>query len=176
MMVLPNKQNLYIKKRMYKRMIMENTQNSGIITQVLEVPKRESKEGVFTSFLELRVTAARVMERDTYNQTDERVNNIIDWMISGIPNRKVQEDLRKEIRETIKEQTKDIVDNKDRGRRIQEIYRDLAGKIAPYMDLYTGGERVNRLSMIIPIKEMRELMEKYNPEHFEEHFKDEVKI
>lgn len=147
-----------------------------LITQTLEVPKREGKEGVFSSWLELRLAAAQVMKDSTYSVTDERVNIIIDWMISGIPNRTVQENLRKEIKEAIEEQTKNITDNKDRGRIIQQIYRDIAGKIAPYMDLYTGGERVNRLSFVIPIKEMRELMEKHNPEHFEEHFDEKVTI
>lgn len=149
---------------------------SNLLTQTLEVPKREAKEGVYTSYLEARLAVIQVMKSDGFSVTDERANFIIDWMISGIPNRKVQEDLRKEIKDTIEEETKGITDNKDRGRIIQQIYRDLAGKLAPYIDLYSGGERINRLSFIIPIKEMRELMEKHNPEHFAEHFNEEVKI
>lgn len=155
---------------------MENKGKDSLVTQTLEVPKRESKEGVFTSYLEGRLAVIQLMKSDSFNVTDERANFIIDWMISGIPNRTVQATLRKEIKEAIEKETTNITDNKDRGRIIQQIYRDLAGKMAPYMDLYTGGERVNRLSMIIPIKEMRELMEKYNPEHFKEHFDEEVKI
>lgn len=155
---------------------MAEQQKDSFITQTLEVPKRESKEGVFTSYLELRLAVAQVMKSDAYSVTDERANHIIDWMISGIPNRKVQEQLRKELKETIERETKPLTSNEEKGRKIQEIYRDLAGKIAPYMDLYTGGERVNRLSFIIPIKEMRELMEKTNPEHFKEHFDEEIKI
>lgn len=139
------------------------------ITQTLDVPKKEGKEGVFASYLEGKATIAQIMRDSQYNPTDNRVNDVVDLIISGIPNVKKQEELRKERDERIEKETKDLVSNEDKGRKTQQINREILGKTAPIMDLYTGGERINRISFIIPIKEMRELMKKANPEHFREH-------
>lgn len=149
-----------------------NEKKDGIINQVLDVPKKEGKEGVFASYLELRLTIAQIMKDSNYSPTDNRVNDVIDLLISGIPNVKMQENLRKERDERIEKETKSLSTNEDKGRKIQQINREVLGKIAPIMDSYTGGERVNRLSFIIPIKEMRDLMKKNNPEHFIEHLDD----
>ena len=71
-------------------------------------------------------------------------------------------------------ETKSSMTNEEKGLVIQRINREILGEIAPYMDLYTGGERINRISFIIPIKEMKEAMKKANPEHFLEHTEDSI--
>lgn len=149
---------------------MLEKKQDGIINQVLDVPKKEGKEGVFASYLELRLTIAQIMKDSQYSPTDNRVNDVIDLLISGIPNIKIQGKLRKERDDRIENETKNLGnDNELKGKKVQQINREILGKIAPYMDLYTGGERVNRLSFIIPIKEMRAVMKEANPEHFTEH-------
>jgi len=152
---------------------MAETSKDNIITQTLEMPKKEGKMGMFDSYLQLRLTIAQVMKDSNYSATDSRVNDLVNLMISGIPNLKTQSALRKHRDERVAKETKDLTTNEDRGRKIQSIHVELAGEIAPYMDMYTGGERNNRISFIIPIKEMRSIMQIANPEHFREHL-DEI--
>lgn len=142
----------------------------GIIIQTLDVPKKESKEGVFTSYLELRLVIAQIMKDANYNSTDPRIAMVVDLMISGLPSKKIQETLRKLRDKRIDEETKNLSTSEEKGKKMQHINIEIAGEIAPYMDMYTGGERINRLSFIIPIKEMEKVMKNANPEHFEEHF------
>ncbi len=149
------------------------SQSDNVITQTLEMPRKEGKMGIFDSYLQLRLTIAQVMKDSNYSSTDSRVNDLVNLMISGIPNLKKQASLRANRDKRIAEETKLLTTNEDKGRKIQQINIELAGEIAPYMDLYTGGERNNRISFIIPIKEMRDIMEAANPEHFREHL-DEV--
>jgi len=147
-----------------------------IITQTLEMPKKEGKMGIFDSYLQLRLTIAQVMKDSNYSPTDTRINDIVNLMISGIPNLKKQVALRKHRDERIEKETKDLTTNEEKGRKTQQIHIELAGELAPYMDMYTGGERSNRISFIIPIKEMRTIMEAANPEHFREHLDQEIPI
>jgi hypothetical protein len=154
---------------------MPEPSNDNIITQTLEMPKKEGKMGIFDSYLQLRLTIAQVMKDSNYTPTDSRVNDLVNLMISGIPNLKKQQSLRDGRDKRIFEETKNLTTNEEKGRKIQQINIELAGQIAPYMDMYTGGERANRISFIIPIKEMRLIMEAANPEHFREHL-DEIPI
>lgn len=154
---------------------MVETSKDSIITQTLEMPKKEGKMGIFDSYLQLRLTIAQVMKDSNYSATDNRVNDIVNLMISGIPNLKKQKSLRDSRDKRITEETKSLTTNEEKGRKIQQINIELAGELAPYMDMYTGGERANRISFIIPIKEMRLIIEAANPEHFREHL-DEIPI
>jgi hypothetical protein len=97
-------------------------------------------------------------------------------MISGIPNLKKQQHLRTRRDKRIAEETKSFTTNEDKGRKIQQINREILGEIAPYMDLYTGGERSNRISFVVPVKEMRELLSNANPEHFREHLDEDIPV
>ncbi len=155
---------------------MSESSKDNVITQTLEMPKKEGKEGIFASYLELRLTIAQIMKDSNYSPTDNRVNDVIDLLISGIPNLKKQTALREKRDKRIAEETKTLTTNEEKGRKTQQINREILGEIAPYMDMYTGGERANRISFIIPIKEMRDIMKTANPEHFREHLDEEIPV
>lgn len=142
----------------------------GNLVQTLEMPLKESKEGVFTAFLELRLKGAQIIATiDGATDTDNRINELVDWMIASVPNRTFQAELRKTRDDRIVAETKGLTTNEERGRKIKQINREISGEISIYMDRYTGGERTNRLSFVIPQKEMREIMKRANPEHFRDH-------
>lgn len=140
------------------------------IIQTLEIPLEESKKGVFSAYLNLILTCANIISLQS-SDTDSRTNEIIDMMISVIPNLAKQKKLREQRDERIEAETKILTTNEEKGRKIKQINREILGEISAYMDIYQGGERINRISFIIPQKEMRELMEKNNPKHFMEHVK-----
>lgn len=152
---------------------MDYKQKEGFNVQTLDMPLLESKEAIFVSYLELRLVLAQIIKDNTYNSTDPRIEMVVDLLISGIPNKKFQEQLRSKRNERILVETKEISTNEERGRKIQQINIEIAGEIAPYMDMYTGGERANRISFIIPIKEMKEVIKQANPECFREHLKED---
>lgn len=155
---------------------MAESSKDSIITQTLEMPKKEGKEGIFASYLELRLTIAQIMKDSNYSPTDNRVNDVVDLLISGIPNLKKQAALRERRDKRVAEETKTLPTNEEKGRKTQQINREILGEIAPYMDMYTGGERANRISFIIPIKEIRDVMKIANPEHFREHLQDSIEV
>lgn len=138
------------------------------ILQTLEIPLEESKRGVFSAYLNLILSCANIISNQS-GETDNRTNEIVDIMISVIPNLDKQKTLREQRDKRIETETKGLTTNEERGRKIKQINREILGEISAYMDIYQGGERKNRLSFIIPQKEMRELMMKNNPLHFEEY-------
>lgn len=136
--------------------------------QTLDMPLEESKRGVFTAYLNLILSCANVIGVQS-SDTDNRPNEIIDMMISILPNVKKQEELRKERDDRIEKQIKNLTTNEEKGRVIKRINREIMGKVSAYMDIYQGGDRKNRISFIIPRPDMRALMVKANPDHFKEH-------
>lgn len=138
------------------------------ILQTLEIPLEESKRGVFSAYLNLILSCANIIA-NTSNETDNRTNEIVDIMISVIPNLDKQKSLREQRDKRIETEIVGLTTNEEKGRKIKQINREILGEISAYMDIYQGGERKNRLSFIIPQKEMRELMMKNNPLHFEEY-------
>lgn len=138
------------------------------ILQTLEIPLEESKKGVFSAYLNLILSCANIISNSS-NETDNRTNELIDIMISVIPNIEKQKSLRELREKRIETEIKELTTNEEKGRKIKQINRELLGEISAYMDIYQGGERKNRISFIIPQKEMRELMMKNNPKHFEEY-------
>lgn len=144
----------------------------GLVTQTLEMPKKEGKEGIITSYLELKLTIAQIIKDYNHRPSDGKVGNIVDLMISSLPNVKTQKSIRKERDNRILEETKTISNNDEKAQKIEQINLEIVGEIAPLMDMYTGNERINRVSFVIPDKEIREIMQKANPEHFQEHLDD----
>lgn len=138
------------------------------IVQTLEMPLKESKEGVFSAFLRLQLAGAGIIGSIENTDTDERINDLVDWMISTIPNTKFQESLRRKRDGRIEEEIKAAGNNQEKGRITKKINREIMGEISAYMDKYAGGERENRISFIIPNKKMREWIKENNPSHFDE--------
>lgn len=155
---------------------MTEPNKSDLLNQTLEMPIKEAKNGILSSYLQLILTVSQVMKDLNYSSTDPRPNDIIDLIISIIPNVKKQKSLREKRDKRILEEIKNIDTNEEKGRKIQQIYREILGEVAQYMDLYTGGERRNRISFVIPIKEMRDIMEAANPQHFEEHVDEDIEV
>jgi hypothetical protein len=144
------------------------------IVQTLEMPLKESKEGVIAAYLELRLKGAQIIGSiESSSDTDNRINLLVEWMIGGIPNANTRTTLREKRDKRITEETKGLTTNEERGRKIRQINMEISGDVSDYMDRYIGGERTNRVSFIIPIKEMREVMKKVNPEHFREHMDEQ---
>lgn len=138
------------------------------IVQTLDIPLEESKKGVFSAYLNLILACANIIGVQS-SDTDNRPNEIVDIMISILPNVKKQEELRKKRDERIKTETKELTTNEEKGRVIKRINREILGEVSAYMDIYQGGERKNRISFIIPRRDMRELIERANPALFKEH-------
>lgn len=155
-------------------MIVYMMHSAESIVQTLEMPIKETKQGVLTSYLELRLKGAQIIATiEAASDTDNRLNELVDWMISTVPSVKFQDNIRKKRDDRIINETKGLTTNEERGRKIKQINREISGEISAYMDRYTGGERSNRISFIVPIKEMEDVLRKANPEHFTEHLDTE---
>jgi len=139
--------------------------------QTLEMPIEEAKGGIFSCYITLILTCANAISHNP-SETDNTPNELIDLMISIVPNAKFRTEIRIKRDERILAETKGLTTNEERGRKIRQINREIMGSVSEYMDRYAGGERTNRISFIIPIKEMRNIMEKANPQHFIEHLED----
>ena len=92
--------------------------------QTLDIPLEESKKGVFSAYLNLILTYANILGAQS-SDTDNRVNELVDIMISILPNLSKQESLRKKRDERIEKETKNITINEDRGKIIRKINNTL---------------------------------------------------
>lgn len=160
----------------------QNRPNSGqgfqnpLMVQTLDVPLEENKPGVFAAYLRFQLKAGDIAAHELDNTIDGRLETLVKIMISCIPNPKVRETIKKDIKDRIKSEVDVTATNEAQGHVIRDIYIDIMGKVSDYMDIYMGGERRNRISFVIPIKEMREVMEKANPEHFKEHLNEDDEL
>ena len=146
-------------------------QPSDSLSQTLELPLKEPKEGVFSTHLRYQIDASQLIRDPTNTNSDNRYNELVDQWISMIPNVKKQEELRKVRAERITDRISklDSPNDDEMGRVLKAVSREISGMISAYMDTYAGGERVNRISFIVPNKTLRLWLEQQNPEHFAEH-------
>ena len=142
------------------------------VLQTLDIPLEEPKAEVFSSFLNLVMTLGQIISSEKNSPTDERFSELIDVLISTVPNKKFKEDTRRLRNSRIDKEALTLSTNEDIGRKIKQINREIFGEVYSYMDRYAGGEQTNRISFVIPVKEIRDIMTKRNPEHFIEHLSE----
>jgi len=141
------------------------------LTQTLDLPIKEPKEGVFSTHLRYQIDASQLIRDPTNTNSDNRYNELVDQWISMIPNVKKQEEFRKIRNERNNERIEALKNPNDdeKGRELKAVSREISGMISAYMDSYAGGERENRISFIVPNKTLRMWLEHQNPEHFAEY-------
>lgn len=151
----------------------------GGIIQTLEMPEKEPKQGIFTAIMNMQLKGAEIIGSETNTDTDDRMNQLVDWMISAIPNEKFRVETRKKRDERyaaeLEKAAQNGATNQEKGATKKRISIETAGEIASYIDKYIGGERENRISFIIPDAKLRAWIQEHNPEHFAEYRKKEDK-
>jgi len=111
----------------------------------LEVPQREGKEGYMGTFFSLFLRLGTMIGDANLKDTDNRIRNMTNLMISLIPGKKNRTTIRKEMNQEIENRLKGINDNETRARIRNDICIEYMGNVTDFIDLHIGVDVENRI-------------------------------
>ena len=111
----------------------------------LEVPQREGKEGYIGTFFALFLRLGTMIGDANLKDTDNRIRNMTNMMISLIPGKKRRSAIRKEMNAEIENRIKGITGNEEKARVRNDVCIEFMGNVTDFIDLHIGVDIENRI-------------------------------
>lgn len=111
----------------------------------LDAPQLEGKDGYVGTFYALILRLGAMAGDPNLKDTDNRIKNMVNIMISLIPGKKKRETIRKELNEEVDRRVKGITSNEDRARIRNDVCIEMLGTVTDYIDLHVALDTENRI-------------------------------
>lgn len=125
---------------------MEQTQNPGEIT--FAAPKGEIKFSYFDLIMKQMYHLGMMISQSSSGLSDSRIPLMVTFIISHVPEKKLREDMRNDLKQALEARLEGVVDSEDRTMIKIETYVEVVGNIADYLEKYMGTTQENRLGFI----------------------------